>query len=138
MDLLQAERQLKRFGYFHGPTLIDMLTGLVFDEHGEFRPAAPDLGTAEGLMAARLRLLIELDKPTLSLPKLLGLWETAKRLTEIEQLAKRQTLEPANVLIDIALAEDRLGPAPAAAGDAEDQPEEAAVAEEAGRAVMIA
>jgi hypothetical protein len=118
-----AARQVKKYAYFRGPLILDLLVDKVFDHKGAILRDAPDLGTADGCLTAKARFMVDIDRPGKSLSCWITQWGNWSRLKEIEQLAKRQTPQLEQVLIDIALAEERLGPAPVAQLDAGDQPE---------------
>jgi hypothetical protein len=123
-ELEFAARQVKKYAYFRGPLILDLLVDKVFDHNGAILRDALDLGTADGCLTAKARFMVNIDRPGKSVAYLLTQWENWARLKEIEQLAKRQTTQLEQVLIDIALAEERLGSAPVAHQDADEQPEE--------------
>ena len=122
-ELEFAARQVKSYAYFMGPVILDLLVNRVFDRSGALLRDVLDLGTADGRLTAKARFAVDIDRPGKSLSYWITQLENWARLQEIEKLATRRTPEPEQLLIDVALAEERLGPAPVAHHDAEEQPE---------------
>jgi hypothetical protein len=110
-DFQFAERQVKSFGYFMGPLVLDHMAETVFDAAGNMRQDELDLAAEDGRFTARLRLAVMAGSPGKSFSYLLEILRSLERIRQFESKKSHQVADPEQILADCGPAASKPGQA---------------------------